>query len=407
MNEAELKFVLKTIEEKIGYPDIQTIEGTPTNPEVIINGRKVLMFCSNNYLGLASDPRIKKVVADAVDIYGMGSGGSRLVSGNTNVQEKLEEKIANFKGTENAITFSTGYMTNTGVIPALLNPPVVSVSSYLYKMLLGERSVVFSDELNHASIIDGIKLSKTEKVVYKHLDTRDLEKQLKKRRSYKRKMIITDGVFSMDGDIAPLDKIIPLAKKYDAIVMIDDAHATGILGKTGRGTLEHFNIDHDGSMVLMGTFTKVFGGIGGFIAGSKELIKYLRVMGRTYMFSAPIPPAISAGIMSSIDFVSDEPERRETLWDNVSYLKENLGKYGFNTLGSQTQIVPIFIGDENKAINASRKLLDQGIFISCVRWPAVPHAESRLRLTVSSQHTRHQIDTLIRALIKIKKELKF
>src|SRR3989344_276815 len=407
MKLSEINKVLSFIEDKVIYPDISTIEGASTNPEITVNGEKVLIFCSNNYLSLATDPRIKEEMKKAVERYGLGSGGSRLVSGNTEIQGELERKIAQFKGTEDAITFSTGYMANTGVIPALLDPLAHSFVSYLKgKTFLRDTSVVFSDELNHASIVDGIRLSRAEKIIYKHRDLDDLERLLKKASGYSRKLIITDGVFSMDGDITPLGGIMGLGKKYDVVVMVDDAHATGVLGESGRGTAQHFHLQTPPD-ITMGTFTKVFGGVGGFIAGTKELIKYLRVTARTYIFSAPIPPVIAAGLIKSIDIVSSEPQRRERLWGNVSYLHEQLAKHDFDTLESQTQIIPIVIGDEKKAITVSRRLLEKGYFIPCIRWPAVAHGASRLRLTLMADHTKEHMDGLVKALVSIKEELRF
>lgn len=407
MKSKDLNDILSFIEKKVGYPDISTIEGAPTNPEVFVGGKKVLIFCSNNYLSLATDKRIKDEMKMATDRFGMGSGGSRLVSGNTSIQEKLEEKIAEFKGTEAAITFSTGYMANTGAIPALLEPPVSSVVGYFReKMSLGDKSIVFSDELNHASIVDGVRLSKAERIIYKHRDVNDLEKHLKSARGFKRKLIITDGVFSMDGDIAPLEQIMVIAQAYGASVMVDDAHATGVLGENGRGTAEHFKMSVYPE-ITMGTFTKVFGGVGGFICGSKELIKYLRVTARTYIFSAPIPPVIAAGLIKAIDIVSSEPERRTTLMESVHYFHRKIRGAGFNVLGSETQIIPIVIGDEKKAIAVSRRLLELGFFIPCIRWPAVPHGMSRLRLTLMAAHSIEQIDSLVDVLIKVRSEIKF
>ena len=407
MKSREVNEILSFIDKKVGYPDISAIEGASTNPEITINGRKVLIFCSNNYLSVAADARIKEEMKKAVDIYGMGSGGSRLVSGNIAIQEELEKKIAEFKGAEAAITFSTGYMANTGAIPAILQPPVSSAIAYLKeKMSLGDKSLVLSDELNHASIVDGIRLSKAEKKIYKHRDMDELEKYLKEARGYKRKLIISDGVFSMDGDITPLADIMNLAEKYDAAVMVDDAHATGVLGEQGRGTAEHFKLEKQPD-ITMGTFTKVFGGVGGFIVGSKELIKYLRVTARSYVFSAPIPPVIVAGLIKAVDIVSSEQERRIKVMENVQYLHAQLRSLGFNILDSQTPITPIIIGEEKKAVEVSRRLLELGFFIPCIRWPAVSHGASRLRLTLMSDHTRQNVDALLKALIAVKKEFSF
>lgn len=404
----DIKKTLGYVEQTIEYPDIRTITGPSTNTEVIVDGKKVLMFCSNNYLSLAANEKIKEAVVAATKIYGMGSGGSRLVSGNISVQEELEGKIAKFKGAEGAITFTTGYMANIGVIPALLNPPETNIANILKnKTFLRDKAAVFSDELNHASIIDGCSLAKADKFVYRHKDMDSLEKSLMRAQGYKRKLIVTDGVFSMDGDIAPIDKIVELAEKYDALIMIDDAHATGILGETGRGTMEHFGIKNNPRVITMGTFTKVFGGIGGFITGSLNLVKYLRVTARPYIFSAPIPPSITKGLITAIDIVRNEPERRERLLSNVKYAKVKLIAEKFNILDSKTQIIPVYIGEERKAIEVSRILLDRGIFIPCVRWPAVAKGQSRLRLTMMSDHTKEQIDKMIEALSYARTKVSF
>jgi 7-keto-8-aminopelargonate synthetase-like enzyme len=298
-------------------------------------------------------------------------------------------------------------MTNIGVLPALLAPPITSVSDYLKDKLTLKKSVVFSDEYNHASIIDGIKLSKAEKVVYRHRDLNQLESALKKYRRVRSKLIVTDGVFSMDGDIAPLDRIIELAREHGASVMVDDAHATGILGENGGGTMDYFKIKHSPDLIVMGTFTKVFGGVGGFVVGPETLIKYLRVTARTYIFSAPIPPAISAGLIESIKVVRQEPERRIRLWANINHLKNKLEEKGFNTLGSQTQIIPLYIGNEDTAICVSRRLLALGIFLPCVRWPAVAHGMARLRLTLMASHTKEQIDEFVNKLEAVRREIPF
>lgn len=402
----DIEKTLSFIKKEALYPDMHIIEGASTDPEILIDGRKVLIFCSNNYLGLATDSRIKEEVINGVKEYGMGSGGSRLISGNTLPQKLLEESIARFKGTEDAISFATGYMANTGVIPALFDLPTLSVRDYFTKKFLSnDKGYIFSDELNHASIVDGVRLAKAERIIYKHCDVDDLRKKLKSKKGG-RKLIITDGVFSMDGDIAPLDKIMALAKEFDASVMVDDAHATGILGPNGKGTAEHFDLK-DQPEITLGTFTKVFGGVGGFVAGSKELVDYLRVTARTYIFSAPIPPAISLGLIKSLEIISSEENRRAKLWENVAYLKKKLKENNFDTLKSETQIMPIYIGDDQKAIAASRKMLEYGIFAPCVRWPAVAHGQSRLRITLMSTHSKEQIDAFFSALMKTREEVGF
>lgn len=389
-----MKEVLDWINKNELYPDIRVIEGASTDPEVVISGKKVLMFASNNYLGLANDERVKKAMIKGVEKYGMGSGGSRLMSGNIDIHNELERAIADFKGKESAIAFLAGYMANVGVIPALMKDFSKGLLG-LMKKEDGSNSVIFSDELNHASIIDGCRLAKAERVIYKHKDMNDLEDKIKKNKK-KINLIVTDGIFSMDGDIAPLKDIVSLGKRYNIRVMVDDAHASGVLGENGRGTAEYFDLKDDVD-ITMGTFTKAFGGVGGFIAGSKDLIDYLRISARTYIFSAPIPPAVSAGLIESIRIVSEDKNIREKLWENTRYLRGKLKEIGFNILG-ETNIIPLVIGDEKKAISFSRELFELGVFAPCVRWPAVPEKQARLRITVMASHSKENIDKFLEVL---------
>lgn len=401
----KIREFLKFVKENNLSPNVKLISSSPTNPEVMVDGKKILMFCSNDYLGLANSDLSKKAAHEAVDKYGVGSGGSRLMSGNTDIQIKLEQTIARFKGCESAITFSTGYMANTGAIPAIVDVlNLKKIGGTIIKIPSLRKNVIISDEFNHASIIDGCRLAHAERVVYKHKDMEDLEKKLKKYKRH-RKLIITDGVFSMDGDIAPLTKIVELAKKYNAMTFVDDAHASGVLGKNGRGTVEHFGLKEDDVDIMMGTFTKSFGGVGGFIAGKKELIDFLRISVRTYIFSAPIPPVISAALIAAVEEAEKNSSHREKLWSNVKYLKSALDKAGFNTLSSETQIIPVLVGDEQKCEELSKKLFEEGILASCVRWPAVSWGKARLRLTVKANHTKEQLDYFIDKITKIGKEL--
>lgn len=387
------------------YPNPALIESAPTDTEVLIGGKKYLMFSSNNYLSLANDPEIKTAIVDAVNKYGMGSGGSRLISGTTPPQIALEQAIARFKGAEDAIVFSTGFMTNSGVIEALLNTPVVSARGFFKKLFGFSRAAVFSDELDHASIVDGCRISKAKIFVYKHKDMKDLERLLKWFGwMFAKKLIVSDGVFSMHGDVAPLPEILALGEKYGALTMIDDAHATGVLGKTGRGTAEFFNSEKHPD-IMMGTFTKAMGGVGGYIAGSKELIDFLRIAARTYIFTAPLPPAIAAGLAKSVELVARDTTRMEKMWKNVHYLKERLTAEGFQFGDSVTPIIPIMIGDEAKGVAVSKRLLDEGIFAACAQWPAVPKKHAILRVTAMANHTEAQMDKLLTALKKVKKEM--
>jgi 8-amino-7-oxononanoate synthase len=409
----EYKRIIEFAKEKGIYPDIYKIEGASTNPEITVvmksgEKKKLLMFSSNNYLGLANDERIKKALIQAAEKYGMGSGGSRLVSGNIDIQEELESAIAKFKGYESAITFSTGYMANTGTIPALLNPLKISaaeiIKNVLKDVLKIKESAVFSDELNHASIVDACKLAKSKRIIYKHKSLEDLESKLKKYK-YKRKLIVTDGVFSMDGDIAPLSGIMDLAEKYNSAVMVDDAHSTGILGDNGVGTTEYFHLEKKPE-IMMGTFTKSFGAVGGFVAASKDIIDYLRVSARSYIFSAPIPPLVVAGILESLRIIKED-RPFEKLKENIDYLTSKLKNSGFNILETETQIIPIIIGDERKTIQVSRELIDNGIFAPAVMWPAVPRGLGRLRITLMSSHSKENLDYFFNVLLKAKEKYKF
>lgn len=387
--------ILNALEEKKLYPDIQRVSSFPM-PEIIINGRKILSFCSNNYLGLASHPKVIEASVEGVRKYGTGAGGSRMLSGNLEIHEQLERIVADFEGTEAAIVYSAGYMANLGTISAIMD--LIDIGA---PARLGKGGTIFSDELNHASIIDGCRFSQSQVVVYKHIDMDDLEYKLRKHRN-NRKMIVTDGVFSMDGDIAPLPKVVELARIYDAIVMVDEAHATGVMGRTGRGTIEHFGVEGEVDLI-MGTFSKALGAVGGYIAGSEELVKFLKISSRSYIFSAGMPPGVASGVIAAINEIKDNPSLRERLWENAELLRTGLQDIGFDTLKSETQIIPVLIGNETKAIEVANLLLEDGFFAPCVRWPAVPKNMARIRFTVMAPHTETQIKALLRELEKIGK----
>jgi 8-amino-7-oxononanoate synthase len=381
------------------YPDLKIVE-SGAEPEVLIEGKKVLMFSSNNYLGLATEPRVIEAAVEATRKYGVGSDGSRLLSGNLDVHRAFEEAIARFKGGEDAIAIPSGFGANVGVIAAIMNPLKVDAGSFFAR-----RGVILSDELNHASIIDGCAMSKQKVVVYKHSDMADLEKKLRHYR-YRRKLVVTDSVFSMDGDIAPLDQISALCKKYNAMLMIDEAHATGVIGKTGHGTMELFGLKPTRDVdIVLGTCSKALASSGGFVVGSKDLIRYLRVACRSYMFSTAGTPASSASLIKVLEIMETEPSHRERLTENASYTRTVFKNAGFDTLGSATQIIPILIGDDTRAITFSRKLFERGIFGPCVRWPAVEKGKARIRFTIMATHTKEQIDFLVKNCTEIAKEL--
>src|SRR3989344_5383423 len=381
------------------YPDLHLVSGPP-EPEIMVGGKKVLMFTSNNYLGLSNHPKVVQGAIDAIRKWGVGSDGSRLLSGNLEIHRQFEKSIATFKKGEDAIVWPTGYSANVGTVSALTQPLKVGPGDFFS---LG--TVVISDELNHASIIDGARLGKQKKVVFKHRDMKDLESKLKWFK-FRRKLVVTDSVFSMDGDIAPLDKMAELCKKYNAMLMIDEAHATGILGKTGHGSLELFNLKATTDVdVVLGTCSKALAASGGFVVGSKELADYLRVASRAYMVSTAMMPAASGALIAALHVMETEPKWREQLWINVKHAMQSLEEAGFNTLESETQIIPIFIGDDKKAIQFSRKLFEKGIFAPAVRWPAVPKDTARLRITLMATHTKDQIDYFVKSCEEISAKL--
>jgi len=396
----KIRKILEFVDKNNLYPDLRIIQGG-ADPEVIVDGKKVIMFSSNNYLGLATHPRTKQAAIEATKKYGTGSDGSRMLSGNLQIHRDFEIAITKFKGGEDAIVWPTGYSANVGVITAITNPPKIGVGDFWQK-----KTIIISDELNHASIVDGCSLSKQKVVVYKHCDIQDLENKLKKYKS-RRKLVVTDSVFSMDGDIAPLDTIAPLCKKYNALLMIDEAHSTGVLGKRGHGATDFFNLkavkDID---IILGTCSKALASTGGFVVGSKELIRYLRIASRSYIFSTAMTPAASASLITALEVIDTEPWLREKMWENTEYMRKGLNQLGFDTCGSQTQIIPILIGSDKDAINFTRKLFDKGIFGPCVRWPAVPKGKARIRFTVMATHTKEQIDYLLKSCREIKDEIK-
>jgi 8-amino-7-oxononanoate synthase len=367
------------------YRKVRTMNSAP-QPKMLIDGRSQLVFSSNNYLGLANDPRLVYAAETILHEFGVGSSGSRLTTGHTDWHQKLEEKIARFKQTEASLLFSSGFLANVGVLSSLPE----------------KGDVIFSDQLNHASIIDGCRLSKAETVVYNHIDMNDLEEKLKKSVSYQRRFIVTDGVFSMDGTIAPLDQIISLAKRYHAYVIVDDAHATGVLGENGRGTSEYFGVHPD---VVIGTLSKAVGTEGGFVAGSKVLIDFLLNHARTFIFQTAMPPAICAASYAAIEIIEDSKEIRQLLFSNVKKIKISLEEMGYTVKGDLTPIIPVIIGDTEKAVQFAKKLQEKGIHAPAIRPPTVPIGESRIRLTVSSDHGSKEIDYLLESFNFIGKEL--
>lgn len=357
----------------------RTVEG-PQGPWVEMDGRPVLLLCSNDYLGLASRPEVVEAGIDAARRYGAGAGASRLVSGDMTPHGDLEERIRDFKGAESALLFNSGYNANLGAISTL-----------------ADRSTeIFSDRLNHASIVDGCRLSRARVSRYPTGDMDALEGLLR-RSAARRKLIVTDGVFSMDGTVAPMGGITELAERYGAMVYLDDAHATGVLGHTGRGTLEHLGVDAP-EVIQMGTLGKAFGSFGAFVTGPEKVIRLLVSRARPFIFTTALPPAVCAAAAMAVEIAEREPGLRERVRENASRLRAGLRALGLDTLGSSTQIIPILAGEPARTVEISRRLFEAGVFIQSIRPPAVPEGTSRLRATVTAAHGPDDIDRALEAI---------
>lgn len=364
------------------YPYFRAIE-SEQEPEVIINGKKVLMFGSNCYSGLVSDPRIKEAAIEATRKYGTGCAGSPFLNGTLDLHKKLERRIAEYIGKEDVMIYSTGFEVNLGVVSCLT----------------GREDYVIYDEQDHASIIEGRRLSYSTCLKYKHNDMESLEKQLQKCETDKVKLIVTDGVFSMEGDVANLPEIVRLAKKYNAAVMVDEAHGIGVFGKGGRGTCDHFGVTKDVDLV-MGTFSKSFASLGGFIATDKEITNYLRHHSRSYIFTASITPASTAAALKAIYIMIEEPERQENLWKITDFALKGFREMGCEIGHTTTPIIPLFIRDDYKTYHVTRDLFDEGLFVNPVVTPAVAPQDTLIRFSLMATHTQEQVEF---ALDKIQK----
>jgi 8-amino-7-oxononanoate synthase len=371
---------LNKIKESGLYRNLKAVESAQ-DTHIEIEGKTYLSFCSNNYLGLASHSSVVKAVKDAVEVYGWGAGASRLVSGNMTLHETLEKVISKFKRKEATIVFPTGYMANLGAISTLVS----------------RGDLVVCDKLNHASIIDGCRLSGADFRVYAHCNMEKLENILKKSSKYNRILIVTDSVFSMDGDLAPLPDLVKISAKYNAMLMVDEAHGTGVFGENGRGVVEHFNLGKEVD-VVMGTLSKAIGSLGGYVSSDIELISYLRNKARSFMYTTALPPAVCAASIAGIKLIQENPSMRVSLWHNVRFIKDKLRLLNINTISSESQIIPILIGDTKKAVNISKLLYESGILIPAIRPPTVPVNTSRLRMTVMSSHTQSDLERLIQIL---------
>lgn len=358
---------------------IPRILDTPASGTVRMDGKDVVNLSSNNYLGLANHPKVREAAIKAIEQWGVGAGAVRWIGGTMRVHDELEQRLAHFKSVEAVLVFSSGFTANSGCIPAVMT----------------DGDVIISDELNHASIIDGVRLSaaeyrKSEGWVYNHKDMNHLEEILKRASSFKKRMIVTDGVFSMDGDIAPLPQIVELAEKYDALVMVDDAHASGVLGRNGAGTTSHFNL-YGHVDIQLGTLSKALGVVGGYIAGSLLLKEWLINRGRPYLFSTAHPPMVAAALIAGIDVMENDPVPMQKLWSNTQWWKSRLAELGFDTMGSETPITPVYMGEESKAVEMERLLWESGVYALSICYPTVPRGKARIRTMPSAAHTQDDL----------------
>ncbi len=370
------------------YNRIRTI-GSPQGAWLTVDGKNVLNFCSNNYLGLANHPKLVEAAKEATKKYGVGPAAVRSIAGTTDLHIQLEQRLAKFKGAEAVITFQSGFAANLGTIPALV----------------GKEDVIFSDRLNHASIIDGSRLSGAKIVAYEHNDPSALEDAIKEHASnFRRALIVTDGVFSMDGDIAPLPALYEVAQKYDILFMVDDAHGEGVLGKGGRGIVDHFNL-HGKIDVEVGTMSKAFGVVGGMVAGKKEIIEWLKQRGRPFLFSSAVTAPDAAACLAAVDLLEESTELVDKLWANAKYFKEEIKKLGFDTGMSETPITPVMLGEAPLAQQFSRELFEEGVFAMSIGFPTVAKGKARIRVMISAAHDNDDLGKGLDAFAKVGKKL--
>ncbi len=379
---------LRDLKERGLFRWPRLLEG-PQEPIARYDGREVINLCSNNYLGLANHPRLKDAARRALDELGVGSGAVRTIAGNMAIHTQVEEELARFKHTEAALLYQSGFVANAGTVSAIL----------------GKDDVIVSDELNHASIIDGSRLSGATKKIYPHKDVQAARSLLEESRGARHVLLITDGVFSMDGDIAPLPELVDLAEEFGAIMMVDDAHASGVLGRAGRGTVDHFNL-HGRVHVQVGTLSKAFACQGGYVAGSRVLVDYLIHRARPLLFSTSHPPSVAATALAAVRLVQEQPEIIERLWDNTRFFKRGLTQLGFNTGMSETPITPVIVGDEQRAVALSDRLFERGVFALGIAFPTVPRGKARVRTIVTAGHTIPQLQQALDAFAHVGRELK-
>jgi glycine C-acetyltransferase len=379
---------LNNLKEAGLYNRIRTL-GSPQGAWLIVDGKRVLNFCSNNYLGLANHPRLLQASREAMEKYGLGPAAVRTIAGTMELHIELEKKLAAFKKVESAITFQSGFNANLATIPALV----------------GKEDVIFSDELNHASIIDGARLSGAKILRYKHCDPADLKRLLEDERSnYPRALVVTDGVFSMDGDVAPLDQIHEVVKTHEAVLMVDDAHGEGVLGHGGRGIVDHFQL-HGKVDIEVGTLSKAFGVVGGVVAGNPLVVEWLHQRGRPFLFSSAMTVPDTAACLAAVDLLEESTELVDKLWENTRYFKSEMKTLGFDTGSSVTPITPVMLGEAPLAQQFSRDLFDEGVFGMAIGFPTVPRGKARIRVMISASHEKEDLDQGLEAFDKIGQSL--
>lgn len=387
---ADLSFLdseIKNLQEQGLFINIRTID-TAQGAWIEVDGHKVLNMCANNYLGFADHPELKKAAQEAIEKYGVGPAAVRTIAGTMTLHNELEEKLAKFKDVEAAISFQSGFNANLATIPTLMGP----------------EDIIFSDELNHASIIDGCRLTKAKVVRYKHCDAASLEEYLKSEVAARRKLVITDGVFSMDGDIAPVPDIVEVAEKFGAMVMVDDAHGEGVLGNAGRGISDHFGL-HGKVDIEVGTLSKAFGVVGGYVAGKKKIVDYLRQRARPFLFSSAVTPADVAACIKAVDILTQSGDLVEQLWNNTRYFKSQLEELGFDLGLSTTPITPVMISDAKMAQDFSKALFENGIFGMAISFPTVAKGKDRIRIMNSATHSKDDLDFAVGVFEKVGKQL--
>src|SRR5919199_5912420 len=380
---ARLDGELNALKEKHMFRKLRIVYGEE-RAVCNIDGKTVINLSSNNYLGLTTHPRLREAAMRAVETHGVGTAAVRSIIGTMDLHQELEERMARFKHTEASLTFQSGFATNQAIIQALME----------------EGDAIISDELNHASIIDGIRLSKAGRHIYKHTDMNDLEAKLKEAQGARTKIVITDGVFSMDGDIAPMKDIVGLAERYGAATYVDDAHASGVLGRNGRGSVDHWGL-HGRVDIQIGTFSKAIGSQGGYIAGIQPLRDFLIHKARPFLFSNALPPSVMASCIAALDVLEQEPELIDRLWENTRYFKGAMRNLGFDIGKSETPITPVIVGSGERAMTLSDRLFEEGVFAQGIGYPTVPEAKSRVRTIITATHTKGNMDTALGAFERV------